>query len=284
MGRKRNGQPFLPKNKERRDKMRKEELIRQLKSIKAPEPNEKDSLQAKERLIKKVRTSFPKIIQERRMIIMKRRVLALAVVTSIVVVALILSTVLPARRVTSAKQIAKDVIAKEMHVTVDDEDMIVEGNIVIVTVNGKEVTVDTKEAKIMKISMPEPASLTEEERNRAIEIFRNSPEVKNFPIPVMTAPPENGDEGNKNGGFIITDEDEAIEKEKYVDLSNATIVSVKGYTFPNGKEKYASIEVQSDLLPKGYSATFFVDLKKGKIVSGGMGPSGSVKPGFIKKP
>ena len=237
--------------------MRKEELIRQLKSIKAPEPNEKDSLQAKERLIKKVRTSFPKIIQERRMIIMKRRVLALAVVTSIVVVALILSTVLPARRVTSAKQIAKDVIAKEMHVTVDDEDMIVEGNIVIVTVNGKEVTVDTKEAKIMKISMPEPASLTEEERNRAIEIFRNSPEVKNFPIPVMTAPPENGgDEGNKNG-FIITDEDEAIEKEKYVDLSNATIVSVKGYTFPNGKEKYASIEVQSDLLPKGYSATFF---------------------------
>jgi len=163
--------------------------------------------------------------------------------------------------------------------------MIVEGNIVIVTVNGKEVTVDTKEAKIMKISMPEPASLTEEERNRAIEIFRNSPEVKNFPIPVMPpAPPENGDEGNKNGVFIITDENEAIEKEKYVDLSNATIVSVKGYTFPNGKEKYASIEVQSDLLPKGYSATFFVDLKKGKIVSGGMGPSGSVKPGFINKP
>ena len=262
--------------------MRKEELIRQLKSIKAPEPNEKDSLQAKERLIKKVRNSFPKIIQERRMIIMKRRVLALAVVTSIVVVALILSTVLPARRVTSAKQIAKDVITKELHVTVDGEDMIVEGNIVTVTVNGKEVTVDTKEAKIMKISMPEPASLTEEERNRAIEIFRNSPEVKNFPIPVMTAPPENGDEGDKNGGVIInTDEDETIEKEKYVDLSNATIVTVKGYTFPNGKEKYASIEVQSDLLPKGYSVTFFVDLKKGKIVSGGMGPSGSVKPGFI---
>lgn len=263
--------------------MRKEELIRQLKSIKAPEPNEKDSLQAKERLIKKVRNSFPKIIQERRMIIMKRRVLALAVVTSIVVVALILSTVLPARRVTSAKQIAKDVITKELHVTVDGEDMIVEGNIVTVTINGKEIIVDTKEAKIMKISMPEPASLTEEERNRAIEIFRNSPEVKNFPIPVMPpAPPENGDEGDKNGGVIInTDEDETIEKEKYVDLSNATIVSVKGYTFPNGKEKYASIEVQSDLLPKGYSVTFFVDLKKGKIVSGGMGPSGSVKPGFI---
>ena len=276
---------FSRKTRERRDKMRKEELIRQLKSIKAPEPNEKDSLQAEERLIRKVRNSFPKIIQERRMIIMKRRVLALAVVTSIVVVALILSTVLPARRVTSAKQIAKDVIAKEMHVTVDDEDMIVEGNIVTVTVNGKEITVDTKEAKIMKISMPEPTSLTEEERNRAIEIFRNSPEVKNFPIPVMPAPPENGDEGDKNGGVIInTDEDETIEKEKYVDLSNATIVSVKGYTFPNGKEKYASIEVQSDLLPKGYSVTFFVDLQKGKIVSGGMGPSGSVKPGFINKP
>jgi len=105
---------FSRKTRERRDKMRKEELIRQLKSIKAPEPNEKDSLQAKERLVKKVRNSFPKIIQERRMIIMKRRVLALAVVTSIAVVALILSTVLPARRVANAKQIAKDVITKEL--------------------------------------------------------------------------------------------------------------------------------------------------------------------------
>lgn len=249
--------------------MEREELLKLLESVKAPEPNEETVLQSEERLIRELRNSFPKIIQERRVIRMKRKILA---VVSIAIVAVILSVVVvPTIKVANAKKIAKEVIAKEMHATVNDEDMTVEGNIVkavAVIVDEKgvtigEITVDMKERKIIKISMAESISLTEEEKNRAIEIFKNSPEAKKFPITAVV-PPENENIDNENG---IIRREVRLEDVKYVDISKGTIVSVKGYSFSDRNGKYAIVEVQSDLLPKGDVVMFVVDLQKGCVVS-----------------
>lgn len=233
--------------------MRKEELLKQLKSVKAPEPDEETVLQSEEELIKKVRSSFPQIVQERRVIRMKnRRKLIFATVVSVVAAVFILSAVIvPTMKVANAKQVAQNVIEDGLHLKVDGKDITVEGNVATAIIKGMKVRVDIGEGRIIDVATAEPTSLTEEEKNEAIEIFRNSPEVKNIP-----------------------------EGEGYVDLSNAEILDIKGYAFPdNRKYVWLKVRINSNF---GDAAGCTVDLQKGKVDDVVIGPSNSlVPPGII---
>jgi len=226
--------------------MRKEELLKQLKSIKAPEPDEETVLQCEEELIKKVRSSFPQIVQERRVIYMKNKRKLIFAVVGLAVAAVILSAVImPTMKVANAKQVAQNVIEDVLHLKVDGKDITVEGDVATIIIKDLKIRVDTGKAIILDVVRAESTSLTEEEKNKAIEIFRNSSEVKS-----------------------------TLEERGNVDPLNAEILDIKGLAFPDGR-KYVWIKVKVNS-PNGDAAGGIVDLQKGEASVDVMGPSDSV--------
>jgi len=226
--------------------MRKEELLKQLKSVKAPEPDEETVLQSEEELIRRVRSSFSQIVQERRVIYMKNRRKVVFATVAVVIAAVILSAVIvPTIKVANAKQVAQNVIEDTLHLKVDGKDITVEGDVATAIINGLKINVDTSKAIIIDVVRAESTSLTEEEKNKAIEIFRNSPEVKS-----------------------------TLEEQGNVNPSNAEILEIKGLAFPDGR-KYVWVKVKVNS-PNGDAAGGIVDLQKGKASVDVIGPSDSV--------
>ncbi len=234
--------------------MKKEELLKQLKSVKTPEPDEETVLQSEEELIKKVRSSFPQIVQERRVICMKnyRRKVVFATVAVVVAAVILSAVIVPTIKVANAKQVAQNVIEDTLHLKVDGKDITVEGDVATTIINGLKINVDTSKAIILDVIKSKPVSLTEEEKNKAVEIFRNSPNVKD------------------------------LEKNGYIDPSNVEILEIKGLAFPNDDGKFAWIKVKSNKAdpmvssPNGYAIGTTVDLQKGEVLMSNMGPSDSV--------
>ncbi|MGC8722037.1 MAG: hypothetical protein ACP5SB_05590 [Caldisericaceae bacterium] len=227
--------------------MRKEELLKQLTSIKAPEPDEETVLNSQELLIKKVRISFPQIVQQRRVIHMKnyRKRVAFATVAVVVAAVILSAVIVPTIRVANAKQVAQNVIEDTLHLKVDGKDITVQGDVATAIINDLKISVDTSKAIILDVVRTNIVSLTEEEKNKAIEIFKNSPEVKS-----------------------------TLEEQGNVEPSTAEILEIKGLAFPDGR-KYVWIKVRVDS-KNGDTAGGIVDLQKNQASIDVIGPSDSV--------
>lgn len=226
-----------------------EKMEKMLKSIKPPELNDKE--------IEGYKMDFDRIWQEEFTTIAlqkeRRRILKvkLAFGLSIFTVVFTLFSFIYVKpyliRVATAR-----IISKQLKIEVALKDVITKDGVGIVIYNYKEVTVDVSSEKV-EISQPIEYEPSDKERERAIEIVRNSKEAK----------------------YFVAKQGEAPQ-----DISKNDVVSVKGLMFPNSGKKL--VEVRLAYTPTNYkrdlnsssiphsqlplmTAKFTVDIEKGEI-------------------
>ncbi|BAL80185.1 hypothetical protein [Caldisericum exile] len=140
------------------------------------------------------------------------------------------------------------IIENKLQYKVALKDIIVKDGVGIVIYNYKEVTVNVLSGNI-EVSKPIEYEPSNEEKEKAIEIVRNSKEAKYF-VASEGASPQ--------------------------DISKNEVVSIKGLMFPNSGKKLIEVllaytpqnfhpDSQPGLYPPLMTAKFIVDIEKGKI-------------------
>ena len=224
------------KNKE---EIEKTEVI--LRSVKPPELSNDEVESYKEDFNRVLLEKYPEITHQRERSHTLRVRLAYGLSVFAVVIALFSFLYVKPYLV----KVATAKIANEkLQYKVNLKDVIVKDGIGIIIYNFEEVTVNTQ-SKTIEIYKPVEFTPSEEEKNRAIEIVRNSQEAKHF----------------------VSSEGEATQ-----DISENDVASVEGLLFPNSGKKLLVVSIaytpqnypEGSLLPL-MRANFTVDIEKGEV-------------------
>jgi len=225
----------------RKNKEDTEKIENMLKSVKAPELSDKEIESYKSDFNRVLQEEFPNVTADRE----RRHVLRvkLAYGLAIFILVFTLSSFMYVKpyliRVATART-----ISEQLKIKVALKDVITKDGVGIVIYNYQEITVNVLDEKV-EIFQPIEYEPSDKEKEKAIEIVRNSKEAKDF-IWNVGAPSQ--------------------------DISKNDVVSIKGSLFPNSGKKL--IEVSLAYTPTSYhpssllplmTAKFLVDIEKGEI-------------------
>lgn len=225
----------------RKNKEDTEKIENMLKGVKAPELSDKEIESYKSDFNRVLQEEFPNVTADRE----RRHVLRVKLAYGLATFALIFTLfsfmyVKPYLiRVATAR-----IVDKELKFQVALKDVMVKGGVGIVIYNYQEVVVNVS-SETVEIFKPVEYEPSDEEKDHAIEIVRNSKEAKSFVIKEGEAPQ---------------------------DISKNPVLSVEGLMFPNSGRKL--VEVSLAYTPTNYhlgshlplmTAKFTVDIEKGEI-------------------
>ncbi len=225
----------------RKNKEDTEKIENMLKGVKAPELSDKEIESYKSDFNRVLQEEFPNVTADRE----RRHVLRVKLAYGLATFALIFTLfsfmcVKPYLiRVATAR-----IVDKELKFQVALKDVMVKGGVGIVIYNYQEVVVNVS-SETVEIFKPVEYEPSDEEKDHAIEIVRNSKEAR----------------------YFVVNEEEATQ-----DISKNDVVSVEGLMFPNSGRKL--VEVGLAYTPTSYhqgqlsplmTAKFTVDIEKGEI-------------------
>ncbi len=218
-----------------------EKIENMFRSVKPPELTDEEIESYKEDFNRVLLEKFSDITLQRD----RRRVLRVKLAYGLAIFALVLTLfsfmyVKPYLiRVATAR-----IINEQLRINIALKDVIVKDGVGIVIYNYQEVVVNVP-SETVEIFQPVEYEPSDKERERAIEIIRNSKESKDF----------------------VAKEGEAPQ-----DISKNDVVSIEGLMFPNSGKKL--VEVYITYTPERYppnamlsmtTAKFTVDIEKGEI-------------------
>jgi hypothetical protein len=219
-------------------------LEERLRGIKFEEIKEEEVLEKKENFKRKILEYSEVLLIKRRSLAIKRKILVSSLV--LVFVALIvtsfplLNLVETAQAKSEALGLVREIYRTEpMRVEVDLKNRSAD----VYFYNAK-VVLDLEKKRVVKVLAPVKEELSQEEKEKAFKIARESVFLKNFAY--------------SEGGEI-----------KVADLSRTElkVENVEGYTFEGAGFKIAKIKLSSEVLPQNLGIFLFVDLAKGSVVS-----------------
>jgi len=225
-----------------------EKMEKMLKSIKPPELNDEEIESYKGDFNKILQEEFTKVTLQRE----RRRVFRVKLVYGLAIFVVLVSILsfLYSKPYFVKVAIAK-IIENKLQYKVALKDIIVKDGVGIVIYNYQEFTVNVSSEKV-EVSQPVEYEPSDKEKEKAIEIVRNSKEAKYF-VASEGSPPQ--------------------------DISKNDVVSIEGLMFPNSGKKL--VEVSLAYTPTSYrdsllssiphsqlplmTVKFTVDIKKGEI-------------------
>jgi len=215
-----------------------------LRGIKCEEIKKEEVLKRKEDFKRKILEYSGALLEKRKSMALKRRILVSSL--ALVCVALI-ATLFPllnlfesAQAKSEALGLVREIYRTEpMRVEVDLKNRSAE-----VYFYNAQVVLDLENKRVIKVLAPVKEELSQEEKEKALKIARESAFLRNFAY--------------SEGGEI-----------KVVDLSRTElkVENVEGYTFEGAGFKIAKIKLSSVALTPDLGIFLYVDLAKGSVVS-----------------
>lgn len=239
---------YRGQNMRRKNKEDTEKIENMLKSVKAPKLSDKEIESYKSDFNRVLQEEFPNVTadRERRHVLRVKLAYGLAIFILVFTLFSFMYVKPYLIRVATART-----ISEQLKIKVALKDIITKDGVGIVIYNYKEITVNVLDEKV-EIFQPIEYEPSDKEKEKAVEIVRNSKETKSFV---------------------------AKEGEKPQDISMNDVVEVTGLLFPNSGKKLLEVSLAYTPTSWEYSplpsnphsqaplmtAKFLVDIEKGEI-------------------